>query len=169
MWERHPKDPDRQIILYVKFPSSGAYELHVFAKPADKEGTYDFALSYSIKAEPTADRGFPTTYGLASKAFDYFAIARPAPWKQGRLKMGCTVSKFQLVMRGGSSDSLGAESLRLCICGEWGDYLTRVRDGVWESPSPVKVVGKNQDKGVGVYLHDGASNTFQGLCKWAVQ
>ena len=40
--------------------------------------------------------------------------------------------KFQLVMKGGSSDSFGAESLRLYVCGEeWGDYLTHVGDRRW--------------------------------------
>ena len=162
---RDPKKPFDQCVVYAKFPERGTYRMKIYAKHVEEEGALSSALTYKVfvKSETTCQLGFPTIYGAAKRRFKIFAITHPHICEGGTLKLGSTISKFQVICHGG--ETISADSIKLHVCGEWGQHLTHKGDAIWESNS-VKIEGENPSEGVCIFLDTGSS--CEGLCRWEV-
>jgi hypothetical protein len=89
-------------------PQSGRYVLRLFAKNLDDEGSYSWALDYSLTASEGKSGGFPRVFSTFSENGGY--LHSPM---SGRLKRGSTQT-FKIQVQ-------GAEKVAVIVGDNWHD------------------------------------------------
>lgn len=133
--------------ISAALPEAGDYVLRLFAKPKGRDGPYDWALDYRVRArrgDPAA--GFPTVFGTfgATGTLLYGPL-------EGTLEAGRSY-RFRL-------RAPGALGVAVVSGGQW-THLTAGEDGVFEG-DVVAAVGD-----VGVFARYEEAASFQGLVKY---